>query len=561
MIIVDGEGGGVSGGASFVPPEGSSGLGNSLNDCDFRAGTLMAFGSNKGGQLGTGDIVDRLRPSGVTCGAWRRGAGVCDVSCGMHHTLAVAAVGSGRPLRRRVYAWGWGEHGRLGVGHEEIQCCPTEVALLSHRNIVAVEAGEQHSLARGEAGDVYSWGCNRFGQLGLCLDGNTLPLNLLPQKVVLSADDGGGGEAGDGQGGEYAVSKISAGSRHSAVVTTCGKVMMWGWGEEGQLGNGGEHNGNRPTVVRCPAVGGVVGKAVGVALGISHSVVLLENERAASGGFLDDDGGEEDGEAEELDKGEVEDNKESMKKKQEEEERARLLRLKQIDFARKMEAQARQAQAELEEREQLLIRQQADLERRRMKDRETMKRFEQRKANIERQKEEREQKETAVKVTAAPAPPTTAAPPAVVDVAVAAPVSPIRESGEENRNPPSPAKVKAPDPPRCATSPTQPSNNVKFESKFKYDQIYYHPDQPVEKCFVANSARRAMLRKIQRRKSGGGAKGFDKNVNGVKTKLRATIAIAKAANSRTGGRMSSGGEQRFEGGGILKKSGKGAVRA
>jgi alpha-tubulin suppressor-like RCC1 family protein len=38
---------------------------------------------------------------------------------------------------------------------------PTEVALLSHRNIIDVKAGEQHSLALGEEGDVYSWGSNR----------------------------------------------------------------------------------------------------------------------------------------------------------------------------------------------------------------------------------------------------------------------------------------------------------------------------------------------------------------------------------------------------------------
>ena len=44
-------------------------------------------------------------------------------------------------------------------------------------------------------------------------------------------------------------------------------------------------------------------------------------------------------------------------------------------------------------------------------------------------------------------------------------------------------------------------NNVQFANKVNYTQVYYHPDQPVEKCFVANAARRAMMRSIQRRKA------------------------------------------------------------
>ena len=82
------------------------------------------------------------------------------VTCGMHPTIVIA-VTSTSPPKRRVYAWGWGEHGRLGVGHVEMLVTPTEVALLSHRNIIDVKAGEQHSLALGEEGDVYSWGSNR----------------------------------------------------------------------------------------------------------------------------------------------------------------------------------------------------------------------------------------------------------------------------------------------------------------------------------------------------------------------------------------------------------------
>ena len=62
MIIVDESGGASEGG--FVPPAGSV---DAKEMKGVRTGVLMSFGSNKGGQLGTGDIVNRLTPSVVTC--------------------------------------------------------------------------------------------------------------------------------------------------------------------------------------------------------------------------------------------------------------------------------------------------------------------------------------------------------------------------------------------------------------------------------------------------------------------------------------------------------------
>jgi len=253
--------------SNWVPPANSDEA-RSMEGC--RTGVLMAFGCNKGGQLGTGDIVNRLSPAEVTCAAWRRGAAVCQVSAGMHHTLAVAVVGNANahPVKRRVYAWGWGEHGRLGVGHEEMQVSPTEVAILSHRNVMQVCAGEQHSLARTMEGHVYSWGNNKFGQLGLGLGGANLPNNLLPQKLENFALMNEGGK----------IDQMDAGARHSVFVTKGGGVFVWGYGEEGQLGNNSESDSPSPTAVEFPMTNGVQGVVKGVALGISHSVLLVENE-------------------------------------------------------------------------------------------------------------------------------------------------------------------------------------------------------------------------------------------------------------------------------------------
>ncbi|NXT42338.1 RCCD1 protein, partial [Pelecanoides urinatrix] len=42
------------------------------------------------------------------------------------------------------------------------------------------------------------------------------------------------------------VSKVSCGSRHTAIVTRGGELFTWGWGKYGQLGHGDEASSDRP---------------------------------------------------------------------------------------------------------------------------------------------------------------------------------------------------------------------------------------------------------------------------------------------------------------------------
>jgi len=465
-----------AGGFGWVPPANSEEA-KALNG--VRTGVLMAFGSNKGGQLGTGDIVNRLSPAEVTCAAWRRGAAVCQVSAGMHHTLAVAVVGNANihPVKRRVYAWGWGEHGRLGVGHEEMQASPTEVAILSHRNVMQICAGEQHSLARTAGGDVYSWGNNKFGQLGLCLNGVNLPCNLLPQKL-----DGFGDEEGD------EIVSVCAGSRHSGVVTKGGRVYIWGYGEEGQLGDNSEKSNPNPRILNYPDINSVPGCVKELALGISHTVILVENEGAVGGKIrpvaLVNETKPSPKEVKHDVVKEKEDNlkKEEVKRMQDEFLKEQL----KIEEAKIAANRKRQ-----EENERLFERQ---LKLRREKEAITMKKFELRK---QRKIEVDLKKEAKMVVT-----PTSLVDDTPRELTTSEEASVNSESKDDNNEESEPVAEEV----VVTFRPTTPSN-VSFGKKQSYDQIYYHPDQPVEKCFVANTARRSLARKAL--KSGGGARAKD----------------------------------------------------
>ncbi|EUC57359.1 regulator of chromosome condensation (RCC1)-like protein [Rhizoctonia solani AG-3 Rhs1AP] len=84
--------------ASFVVSEG---------------GQVEACGSSNHGQLGRGDN------SSTEFGPVLLPGGVSQLACGSEHVLAV--------IGEEVWAWGWNEHGNLGVGHLEDTPVPVRV--------------------------------------------------------------------------------------------------------------------------------------------------------------------------------------------------------------------------------------------------------------------------------------------------------------------------------------------------------------------------------------------------------------------------------------------------
>ncbi len=68
--------------------------------------------------------------------------------------------------KRKLFTWGCGKQGRLGLGSEEDVLHPTEVVLLSNMRVSQVSAGESHCAAITQAGKVYVWGNGSYGRLG-----------------------------------------------------------------------------------------------------------------------------------------------------------------------------------------------------------------------------------------------------------------------------------------------------------------------------------------------------------------------------------------------------------
>lgn len=129
---------------------------------------------------------------------------------------------------------------------------PRLVEALRGRIVVQVSCGHSHTLCLTETGDVFAFGSNKYGQLGL----GTTDDALVPRLV----------EALQRQ----RASQVSCGNDHSLVLTDRGAVLSFGNGRDGRLGHGDELVRKLPTLVE--SLVNVV--AIAVATGADHSLVL-----------------------------------------------------------------------------------------------------------------------------------------------------------------------------------------------------------------------------------------------------------------------------------------------
>lgn len=150
---------------------------------------------------------------------------VTEVACGSHHSMALTDSGE-------VYAWGYNNCGQVGSGSTSNQPTPRRVSsCLQNKVAVSIVCGQTSSLAVVDNGEVYSWGYNGNGQLGLGNNGN----QLTPCRLVAL------------QG--LCVQQIVSGYAHSLALTDEGLLYAWGANTYGQLGTGNKSNQLSPVQI------------------------------------------------------------------------------------------------------------------------------------------------------------------------------------------------------------------------------------------------------------------------------------------------------------------------
>jgi alpha-tubulin suppressor-like RCC1 family protein len=159
-----------------------------------------------------------------------------------------------------VYCWGDNTFGQLGVGTAARQVEPVRVVFsgsLSGATFRAIATGRFHCLAVTEDGRVAAWGVNSRGQIG---DGS-FTNRWSPVEVRLTAGVS-----------EPIVTAVAAGDEHSLALTSDGRVFAWGRNSDGQLGIGALGSTSLPSLVPVSGVRLV-------AAGGSHSLAAGEDGR------------------------------------------------------------------------------------------------------------------------------------------------------------------------------------------------------------------------------------------------------------------------------------------
>ncbi|PUZ68510.1 hypothetical protein GQ55_2G034300 [Panicum hallii var. hallii] len=182
---------------------------------DAVATEVFSWGSGTNYQLGTGNAHIQKLPCKVDT---LHGSYIKTVAASKFHSVAVSSDGE-------LYTWGFGRGGRLGhpdihSGQTTAVITPRQVTVgLGRKRVNVVAAAKHHTVISTEAGELFTWGSNREGQLGYpSVDTQPTPrrVSSLKQRIIA----------------------VAAANKHSAAVADTGEVFTWGCNKEGQLGYG-----------------------------------------------------------------------------------------------------------------------------------------------------------------------------------------------------------------------------------------------------------------------------------------------------------------------------------
>jgi RCC1 and BTB domain-containing protein len=183
-----------------------------------KSGSCYSMGRNDCGQLGIGTTAETNRPKFINGLKYEQ---IIAISCGYKHSLVLSSLGD-------IYAFGNNDFGQLGIASNTNQLTPLRMNGFVLEKVVAISCSSIHSLALTESGHVFSWGYNENGNLGI---GNFDNKNS-PQRVVLND--------------AIIIRKIVCGLGHNLMLSTDGDIYSFGLNNFGQLANQSTFNENIP---------------------------------------------------------------------------------------------------------------------------------------------------------------------------------------------------------------------------------------------------------------------------------------------------------------------------
>jgi inhibitor of Bruton tyrosine kinase len=260
----EGDGVSVPGSVSDGDDGDHSHFSNIRENSKLEGDEVFTFGSNKNFNLGLGDeddrqyperislqrpahLLQRFRREWISARSARFGSENLETSdfrsnigeeisfLALHPPMAVHDVAMSKlhtaiitsDPECNLFVCGFGPGGRLGTGDESTRfnfVCIDPPCLIGKR-IASVALGQDHTIAVSDAGEVFTWGSNKFGQLGYNLPKTSSKtentVQLLPRQVY-------------GPLKKETILGAAASSIHSVLFTS---TSLYAFGKnEGQLG-------------------------------------------------------------------------------------------------------------------------------------------------------------------------------------------------------------------------------------------------------------------------------------------------------------------------------------
>ena len=145
---------------------------------------------------------------------------VSQIACGRAHNIAIASnresenqkakllgTKSENSIENFVFSWGCGADARLGFSDNLDKLIPTKIEGLTNENAKQISCGFIHTFVLSNNGNLYSFGNNEYGQLGIGHNKPSKEINKLTN---------------------YKFEKVQCGGFHSMAITYTKKVYSWG---------------------------------------------------------------------------------------------------------------------------------------------------------------------------------------------------------------------------------------------------------------------------------------------------------------------------------------------
>ncbi|TVQ38503.1 MAG: choice-of-anchor D domain-containing protein [Spirochaetaceae bacterium] len=171
-------------------------------------GTVWAWGNNQDGQLGTGEFGGTHSTPIQVNGGFERAV---RIAAGDNHSAIVDTNG-------QVWTWGSNTSGQLGIGNRDNKSSPVMVTGLS-TEIIDIASGGFHTVALDTGGKLHAWGSSSYGQLGANIVGGD---RLTPIAVADTA--------------LTQAKAVQAGQYHTIAIGVDDSFWGWGLASSGEIG-------------------------------------------------------------------------------------------------------------------------------------------------------------------------------------------------------------------------------------------------------------------------------------------------------------------------------------